>query len=751
MKHLFQLSLLTTVLGYTANVAALNAPTVNEIDLCRLDGQPLDQQKSIQIEADKVRLVENDQADFSGNVNICARQMTVSSDTAQFSRSKRSVKAGGEITYHNDIIEVKSTGFEANLSQYQVKLEKADYRFNDNPGRGKAQLLEVSKEKLVVLEDATFTTCPVDHNGWELSAEKITLSSQQGWGVAWNAAVKINDTPVMYIPYLTFPLDDRRKSGFLYPNISSSSKHGVELTAPWYWNIAPDMDATITPRVMTNRGVQLQTEFRYLRENNQGLIDLEYLPSDDERPTLNSRHLVHWEHISQYGDNFRAFVDFSQISDDAYLTDLGSKHQDSTDTQVNQHFEINYFAHNTDVAFRVQDFQILGQHPSSYQTLPQVDLSNRDPYRFGDFEFNWFAELSHFQNSEAAIDDAIRSHFEPSLSLDYNQLAWRFNAEVSLLQTNYRQRYHSDFDISDDKISRTLPKFRMHGQLNFEREASIFGEKGLQTFEPQLQYLYVPYKDQSNIAFFDSARLQDDYDGLFRDNRFSGLDRIADANQLTLGASSRFINPRNEELMRLSFGQIYYFQDEHKVLNESDPQPIGSKSALAGEAFLHWSNRWYLNANVQYDTGSNKISKSNLTLDYRANKNKLAQLNHRYTRDVSGHKIEQLGMVTSFKLFDNWQFVGGYHRDITHHRSIDSYVGLQYESCCWAVRLVSRRHLNTNFEQQVSQSMGLSNNFDSGLSLQLVIKGFGGDGGLDILDMLQEGIFGYRRPYFLSN
>lgn len=750
MKHLFQLSLLSSLLGLSASVQALTKPTVDETQLCT-SLTFSEEDKAVHISADNVKLEDNDQADFLGNVNICARQIAVTSDTAEFSRSKKSVKAGGDITYQNDVIDVKSTGFEANLSEYQVKLEQAKYQLSQNPGRGKADLLEVSKENLVVLDDATFTTCPVDDNGWQLSAEKITLSSQLGWGAAWNAAVKINDTPVMYIPYFTFPLDNRRKTGFLYPNISSSTKHGIELTAPWYWNISPDMDATFTPRVMTKRGVQLQSEFRYLSENNGGLLNLEYLPSDDERPTLNSRHLVHWQHNSNYGDNFRAFVDFTQLSDDAYLTDLGSKHQDSTDTQLNQQIELNYFANNIDAAVRIQDFQILGQHPSSYQTLPQIELSNRKAYHYGDFEFNWFGELSHFRNNEADVNNGIRAHFEPSLSLDYNQLAWRFNAEMALLQTNYRQSYRDALGKEDETINRTLPKFRMHGQIDFERPAKIFGEQGLQTFEPQLQYLYVPFKDQSNIAFFDSTRLQDDYHGLFRDNRFSGLDRITDANQLTIGATSRFINPRNEELMRLSFGQIYYFRDEHKVLNENDPQRTDSKSALAGEAFLHWSKRWYLNFNVQYDTGNNKISKSNLTIDYRADKNKLAQLNHRYTRDVSGNKIEQLGLVTSFKISDNWQFVGGYHRDLSHNRSIDSYFGLQYESCCWALRLVSRRQLNTNFEQQVQQNMGVSNNFDSGISLQLVIKGFGGDGGLDISDMLQQGIFGYRRPYFLSN
>lgn len=740
---------MSTLFAHSANVAAANADQDNT-PLCPPASQKQgEDDKAIKISAKHTTLLENDRAQFTGDVVICSEEIAVSSDTAKFSRSQKSVQAEGDINYHNDVVDVTSTKFEANLSENRVKLEQAEYFLSENVGRGEASLFEVSEENLLVLSDGTFTTCPIDDEGWLLSAEEITFSSQEGWGAAWNASIKINDTPIIYVPYLTFPLDNRRKTGFLYPNLSSSKKHGIDLETPWYWNISPNFDATITPRMMTKRGVQLQTEMRYLTDNTGGLLNLEYLNNDSERPTLDSRHLVHWQHNAEYGDNFRAFVDFTQISDDAYLSDLGSKYQDSTDTQLNQHIELAYFANNIDTAVRVQNFEILGNHPSSYQILPQFDFTNRDPYKVGAFDINWFAELSHFSNSQAEVSKANRIHIEPSISLDHNTLAWSLSSELSLLHTNYDQTYREDVNQDDDTINRTLPKFRFHSLVNFERPSHWFGQDGLQTFEPQLQYLYVPFKDQNNIGSFDSTRLQDDYHGLFRDNRFSGLDRIADANQMTLGATTRFINPDNDELMRLSFGQIFYFQNKNRFI-ANDDRLTGSKSALAGEMFLHWSTRWYLNSSVQYDTDSKKLSKSNLTLDYRADKNKLAQLNHRYTRNVSGEKVQQLGFIASFPIADNWQFVGGYHRDLTNHRSIDSYVGVQYESCCWAIRLVSRRHINTNLEQ-LAQSSDLPTSFDSGISLQLVIKGINGTSGLDIADMLSEGIFGYRRPYFLNN
>jgi LPS-assembly protein len=765
MKQLCLLSLITTALVFSVSGASADAdvpkPQKNaskqnaskkSMPICQPTAQqtPKDS-KAININANQVVLVENDKADFSGNVVICAEQIAVTSDTAQFSHTQKSVRADGDISYHNDVVNVTSSGFEASLSQYKVQLEQAEYFLSQNVGRGKASLLEVSKENLLILNDATFTTCPVGDDGWQISAEQISLSTEKGWGVAKNAAIKINNTPLFYVPYLTFPLDSRRKSGFLYPNFNSSQKQGVEFKLPWYWNIAPDMDATITPRLMTKRGVQLQSEFRYLSPSNQGLLNLEYLPDDNDRADLGSRHLVHWQHNSVYNENLRAFVDFTQMSDDAYLNDLGSKYQDSTDAQLNQHIELAYFANNIDSAIRVQNFAVLGQHPSSYQTLPQLDVANREPYHLGDFDFNWFGEVSHFNNSEADITSANRVHFEPSVALTYNSIAWSLNGELSLLHTNYQQSYKDSLIQSDKTINRTLPKFRLHSLVNFERPAKFFGEQGLQTFEPQLQYLYVPFKDQSDIGQFDSIELQDDYDGLFRDNRFSGLDRISNANQITVGATSRFINKSNEESMRLSLGQIFYFQDDRTPFTANDGRLNNTKSALAGELFVHWSKRWYLNANIQYDSATKKISTSNLTIDYRADKYKLAQLNHRRTLDVSGSEIEQLGFVASFPIVDNWQFVGGYHRDLTQNRSIDSFAGIQYESCCWAIRLVTRRHINTNLEQLAQLTSDLPNTYDSGISLQLVIKGLNGTGGFDIGDMLQQGIFGYRRPYFLNN
>ncbi|MFT5163562.1 MAG: LPS-assembly protein, partial [Alteromonadaceae bacterium] len=410
MKQHFRLSIIATLCsqsfsGFAAEPVSAAQTVMNSADtlaFCQKPTQIDDKDpQAITISAKNATLLKNGEADFSGDVTVCLQDSQLKSDKAQFSRSKRSMSASGQIKYHNEAIDVTSTGLEANIGQSRVKLSNSKYVMTGKVGRGEASLLDIQDKDYLVLNDGTFTTCPIDDDGWLLSAEEITFSRKEGWAEAWNASIRINDTPIIYIPYLTFPLDDRRKSGFLYPKVSSSVKHGVEIITPWYWNISPDLDATLTPRIMTKRGIQLQSEFRYLAQNNEGLVDLELLPQDNERKDLNTRHLVHWQHRSDYDDTLRAFVNFTDVSDDAYLNDLGSKHQDRTDANLNQHFELSYYSHNIDSVLRIQDFKVLGPHPSSYRALPQLAFNNRAPYQYGAFDLNWFGEVSHFASSDA--------------------------------------------------------------------------------------------------------------------------------------------------------------------------------------------------------------------------------------------------------------------------------------------------------------------------------------------------------------
>ncbi len=745
-------SLFTLLLTVPSQVLADESDNAEPVASC-VDSQGNTGDKAIIINADKTSLIENDKAQFDGNVSLCHKDTRLKADSATFSKSNNKVEAQGKINYATDSVSVTSKTFEADFNNNTVVLDKADYTLAENIAHGDASQLAIDGDKNLTLKDATFTTCPIGDDSWLLSAQEITLSEEEGWGEAWNAVIKIKDTPVLYIPWLTFAVDDRRKTGFLYPQIKSSVKYGLELETPYYINLAENYDLTLTPRYMSKRGMQFKSEFRYLTDMHQGQLNVEFLNDDDDAKELGSRHLFHLRNKSYLSDNVRAYVDYSDVSDDAYLADLRPGGSSPSDTQLYKHAELAWFGDDVTATVRLQDFEILGEHNEAYQTIPQVELYNSEAIKLGMFQVNWLGEYSHFKNNFANIYEADRFHIEPSISLPYESAAISAEAKVSLMQTWYDQKLRESEGAIDPSVSRTIPKFKFNTKVHFERETDWQGKQAVHTFEPQIQYLYIPYRDQSEIGNFDSTRLQDDYWGLFRENRFSGLDRISDANQLTIGATTRLFNDKNEEMFHFSFGQVFYFsrKDARDLNIQNENLSVSSsRSALAGDLMFHWHERWYFYGEVQYDTQSDRLTQSNLSLDYRGKNDTLAQLNHRYSRDVSGIDIEQLGLNTTFPLTKEWQFVGGYYRDLTLDRSIESYVGLQYESCCWALRLVYNRRIDTNLEQfRILTNQDVQ--FDSGISLQFVIKGIGSKRGFNTKDMLRDGIFGYRRPYFINN
>ncbi|WP_333607928.1 LPS-assembly protein LptD [Arsukibacterium sp.] len=715
--------------------------------LAQLD--PLDQR--IRISSEQVELDRYQNALFSGTVELTHRDTLLRAPLAALNSEQQRLSAEGGIEYINTDISVASSSFSADLQSNEASLTDASYRFNDQAGRGHARTLVASEQQLQ-LSEALFTTCPVDDNSWALHADNISINSDDGWGEARNAVFRIKDIPVLYLPYLTFPVNDQRKSGLLLPKISSSQKLGVELELPYYLNLAENYDLTLTPRYMSKRGTQLKSEFRYLTAAHQGQLQLEYLPSDNDKPAnFGSRYLGHLSNRSDFSSRVRGYIDVTGVGDDGYLSELGSAYNNQSDTQLYRDAALSYYGENIHSQLRVQGFQILGNYDKAYTTLPELTLSAARPLPLlSSLEFDWRAQYAHFRNEQAFFNAADRFHLEPSLRLPFITPALEATAETSLIYTHYQQQSRNELSAEQQTIDRVVPKVRLHAKLNLEREYNWFGEPALHTLEPQIQYLYIPFRDQSHIGLYDSTRLQDDYYGLFRQNRFSGLDRINEANQVTVGWTTRLYDNTDNELFRFSLGQIFFLDSPKPEANEQSDDIRASESMLASELIWHWYRRWYFNAAVQYDAKTRQLIKSQGSLDYRGSEKTLFQLNHRYSQSVSGVEIQQLGVLGAVPLSEQWHLIGSYYRDVTNHRMIDANLGLQYESCCWAVRLVAKRQIQTNFDSVIDQ-VGQLSQLDTSISLQFVLKGFGDKAGFGVTDMLSNGIFSYRRPYLLTN
>jgi LPS-assembly protein len=720
--------------------------------------------------------IEKDQvASFSGDVTLVDKSQIITANQLTFDRLLMQFNAQGNIHYQNQSIDIIADELNASKKDESSTMLNTSYQLYDNPGHGSAGELLINTKDGLSLLDSTYTTCVGDKPDWEIKASEIEISADGNTGQAYHAQVRLFDIPILYLPYFSFPVSKQRKSGFLYPKIASSSNSGLEIETPYYWNIAPNFDATITPRYMSKRGTQLKTEIRYLTDLQSGNLNIEYLNKDNEiTANDDARYLARLQHIGTFSDNFRAYVDYTTISDDNYLIDIGSTEYNSNDAYLYQVGELSYFAENWKTTVKIQDFEILGNHDPSYKTLPHFEFSAQQPFFLFSEEklqgqFELYSELTRFKAETNQQASANRYHVEASLNFPMSTPAWFFNSEFKLMHTYYQQSDIQEGSNLAEDINRSLPKVRFHGGVNFDRSLSLFGNSYTQTIEPQIQYLYIPEKDQTNIGLYDTTNLQDDYNGLFRDRSYSGLDRIAGANQYTWGVTSRVLDESNLEVFRLSIGRIQYLSsnnnfdeliDNTKTTVDIEGEPLTSQqSSVAANLFYRLNHKWQISSDIQYNTIENFTNKSQVALNYQIDKYNLVQLNHRYTRNVSGNSLEQASVLASFAINKDWAFVGRLTEDLKKSRSIESYVGLQYESCCWAIRVAYHRYINSDLsslnEDNLSDDGSFNENrdeFNSGFVIQFIIKGLNGQqDSIGTQEMFDSSIFGYKRPYYLQN
>jgi len=756
---LFRTSLLFFI-GYliTSNVFAQEIVTIAPINSCPIPTYARINTTDNNLDLDALNIlskssnIEKDQlAKFSGGVTLYRKDHTVTADEIEINRLTSLINAKGDIHFQNQGIDIFASQLKASKELQATVLSDSSYQLVNNPGHGSAGNISVNAEGTLSLVDANFTTCYDQVPDWQMQASEINLSVAENYGEAYHARFKVFDVPVLYIPYFTFPLSKERKSGFLYPQISTSARSGFEIKLPYYWNIAPNMDATLTPRYMSKRGMQLLTEFRYLSGLQNGSVNVEYLNKDNElKANDDPRYLARFQHVGTFSDNYRAYVDYTTISDDNYLVDIESTQYNSNDAYLYQIGELAYFSESWQAKVQLQDFEVLGDHKTSYKTIPHIELNSFSELPFLDGQFELYSEITRFETSNKALPQADRYHVEAGMMFPISTPAWFLNSEFKLLQTNYHQTRTEQFSKLDKNVSRTLPKVRFHSGVNLDREMTLFDNQYTQTLEPQLQYLYIPDEDQSNIGVYDTTTLQDDYDGLFRDRRFSGLDRIAEANQYSWGVTSRILNPESTEVFRLSLGRIVYLNNSN-ITSSEEHDVAADVSALATEVFIRLNRNWQFSGDIQYNTKDNLTNKAQSRLDYFFSEKQSIQLNHRYSRNVSGTSLEQISLLANVPINKNWQLVGRITQDIQNKRSIESYAGLQYESCCWAIRFAYHRHINSNLDNQDFNNEN-RDEFDSGFMVEFVFKGLGGgQKPINTSEMFNSSIFGYKRPYYLNN
>ena len=746
------------------------------IDQCLIDEPEAENpnQQPINVEADSLQAVNGNKATYSGNVVVVQGKKRMLADNVTLHQQDNVVVAEGNVTFSDGEVKTQSDKAVNNLNTDHVELTNTDYKFLCEPGRGEAAYIAKTGKAVYEIEDGTLTSCPEGDKSWRMTASTIEIDQNDEEATFYNPRFEVLNVPVFYLPYITVPIGDTRKTGFLYPTISYGSSDGLEFEVPIYWNIAPNYDLLTTVKYMEQRGTQLDNKFRYLTDFGSGQIEAEYLNEDKKYPEQGDRWGFQYTHSGIFNQAWKLEVDYSKVSDINYFTDVDSSIGSREDGQLIQEAEVTYRSAMWDASILTRDFQVLTENGNlPYRLLPQLKFNFYAPELMRFLDFDMVSHVSRFGTDDGSKPSATRAHIEPGLTIPIGTTWGSWTTEARLLATYYQQDLDG-INLSDSQYdgynlkettSRVIPEFRSHAGIVLERDAYVFGGY-TQTLEPQVQYLYVPKEDQSEIYLYDTTLLQTDYYGLFRSRKFSGVDRIAAANQFSYGASTRFFDDQYKERLNISFGQIFYLDKDTKSSSSlNSDQEQSNYSAWAVEMDFNYNDYLFYHGGVQYDIDSSELQLGNSTLEYRFSDGYI-QGNYRYVTkeyieetvdfdidSITRDGISQAGLIAGYQISSKWNASAQYYYDLTTKEALEWLARLNYRDDCWYIGFTYSNQLrswNGDFINSEIAEPVYENNF----SVNFGVIGFGTSLGSN------SGVagggsagnsLGYGRPFFLNN
>jgi len=680
----------------------------------------------IYIDADHTRTQLNTSSMFTGNVRLRRGDTSIGADTLTYNQAENRVEAQGNITLQNDAGDIVNTpALNYHLDQQTGDTGSARFHLAGNAARGEAKTIRFNGKNGLELWGMRYTTCPPNHDDWMLSGSHLDLDKNTGVGTARNVTLRFMHVPILYSPYFSFPLTDQRKSGFLAPRFGNSTTLGTFLSAPYYVNIAPNYDATFTPRIMSKRGFQLQNELRYLGADYSGTVDLEYLPHD--QITGQSRSAAFLKHSQTLSPYWSGSADLEWVSDKTYFADLNEDTAFSSQTYLPRIIQLGYSGPVWQFGAGVSDYQIIDLTiPTSdrpYKRLPQLLLSADTPSPPNSLHLQLDSEWDYFQRSASVVGQ--RLDINPSMSLPLRNPYAFFIPKVGVRYTGYNLSGNGVAAPAATSLQRTLPIYSLDTGLAFERPSIWSHTTYTQTLEPRLYYLYVPYKNQDALPLFDTGEPDFSFDNLFRENRFVGADRVSDANQTVLAVSSRFLEANTGiERLRLSVGKIFYFRDPLITLPAPLATSPGAAADSVGEVRALLMPDWYLRSGLQWDSHNYTNQRGNFLVQYHPANDRIINMGYRYTRDQEG----QSDVSAQWPLGARWTGLVRWNYSLLDDRTLQAYVGLQYRSCCWAFRVLKQHRILP------------TGTIDNSVVFQLELTGLG-NLGTPVESPLQQGKF----------
>jgi LPS-assembly protein len=743
------------------------------------DAQLAPEEASLRATADESHTEQQTQVSMKGKVSLTQGNRSVSADSANLDQTTRQAQLDGNIQLREPGFLFRADKAKINIDSGETQLENTTFVLYDTRVHGTAAYLQRSSDNVIGLSASEISSCEPGDNAWSIQGSKITLHQNEHYGTAQNMRINIKDMPMFYVPYARFPLGNKRLSGFLFPSVAYSKRNGLDTALPFYWNIAPNYDAIITPRYIAERGAVLGLDARHMSEG----FDSELLASgiqNDQGSTkgkdLAGNQIVHvgedrWFYTFTQkggrGQRWSSDIDYTDLSDIDYFRDL-----ENGGVSVNQ---LAYKDQKASLAYQtdhwalgsaVSDYRPVTYNQSIYRELPRIHVNG--DYRFSDWNLQFNNEYVHFVESRYFDKPANKIIFGERFNSDYrlvwdNSSVWGFiKPSIAAKSLSYQFAPETLADPSEKSLSFVTPQVSLDTGLYFERFSPIFGDAYLQTLEPRAFYFYSQYQDQSALfnvrtgtsttginegtVKFDTSELTFNYDQLFRTSRFAGGDRLDDANQLSLALSSALVSQQTGvERLRISLGKIVYGEDrrvsvfeanEQSGLQESDTR---STSPLALKLTSQMSSSLRVTSDAVYDELSGRVDYASIGTHYLDDQYRIFNLTYRYTLNplasslsqfvVTEEKpLNQVDMSVLWPLTSRWNLLARTNHDFTHGVELDSFIGFEYNDCCYRLRVLGRRSVefdynNPNFLEHVGHS-----DYDTGFSVEMQLKGLGSMG-----------------------
>ena len=732
------------------------------------------EQASILGSADNSETEKQSRVTLTENVRLTQGRRSISTDVFTLNKESSEAELTGNIQMREPGMLVRAEKARMNLQSGDGRLDNAEFVLYETRVHGRAESLEKFGDRVIVLNGGDLTSCEPGDNTWAIKGSNITIHNDKRYGTAKHMRLEVKDIPIAYAPYFRFPVGPDRLTGFLFPSMSLGSDGLDDIEVPFYWNIAPQMDATITPRYLQDHGYMVSTEVRHMSVNFDTILDGSFLSNDrdglserlreqlengeiEEEEAYKYRGEDRWQYnLSQKGGRNQRWsteIDYTELSDTDYIRDIDRSAVDlNREAYVRQKLLTSYSGKNWQLSAKAEQLQLLTETQLPYRELPRVNANGQ--YRYGDWVMDLRNEVTSFSlndHYDKPIDNILlgeRLRTDYGLGWDKEFTAGFFKPRFGIKSLSYQLEAPNLQETSDDAPSFNTPQGSLDTGLYFERNKTFFGSGFTQTLEPRAFYLYRDYEDQSDLfdltpngrdVNFDTSVLPLTYQQLFRDSRFSGGDRLDDTNQITFGLTSRFIDDSNGvERLRLGIGQITYFEDRQVSLTTTEDELTRNEdtsSMLAGLVAGQIGEYLRFTNDITYDQYESQLHALSTSIRYMDDKYRIFNLGYRFSRDrqslspinpvpLHGEDLNQVDITTLWPIASQWALIARANYDFNYEAELDAFVGFEYDDCCYRVRMVARRWIEFDLTSDFLETLD-EDDYDQGIFVEIQLKGIG--------------------------